>query len=52
MGFYDAYVWILQIYTLLLLTDIEAFMDGKDAFVKELERKALDWHKMGKKRLN
>ncbi|MFD2170463.1 GrpB family protein [Tumebacillus lipolyticus] len=24
--------------------DIEAYMDGKDAFVKELERKALDWY--------
>ncbi|WP_099159184.1 GrpB family protein [Virgibacillus ndiopensis] len=25
--------------------DIEAYMDGKDEFVKELERKALDWYK-------
>lgn len=25
-------------------TDIEAYMDGKDAFVKELERKALLWY--------
>lgn len=24
--------------------DIEAYMDGKDAFVKELERKALNWY--------
>jgi len=27
--------------------DIEAYMDGKDAFVKDLERKALHWYKMG-----
>lgn len=25
-------------------TDIEAYIDGKDAFVKELERKALHWY--------
>lgn len=25
-------------------TDMEAYMDGKDAFVKELERKALAWY--------
>lgn len=24
--------------------DIEAYMDGKDSFVKNLEKKALDWH--------
>ncbi|WP_289355271.1 GrpB family protein [Paenibacillus sp. S-12] len=24
-------------------TDIEAYMDGKDSFVKNLEKKALDW---------
>lgn len=24
--------------------DIEAYMNGKDAFVKELEKKALDWY--------
>ncbi|MBP1967268.1 GrpB family protein [Paenibacillus aceris] len=24
--------------------EIEAYMDGKDAFVKELERNALNWH--------
>ncbi|TQR44301.1 GrpB family protein [Paenibacillus popilliae] len=24
--------------------DIEAYMDGKDSFVKNLERKAVDWH--------
>lgn len=24
--------------------DIEAYMDGKDTFVKELERKALHWY--------
>lgn len=29
-------------------TDIEAYMDGKDAFVKELERKALSWYNIGK----
>ncbi|TXK76125.1 GrpB family protein [Paenibacillus sp. N3.4] len=32
--------------------DIEAYMDGKDAFVKELERKALNWYKMGKETLS
>ncbi|AFS77828.1 hypothetical protein UPF0157 [Gottschalkia acidurici 9a] len=26
-------------------SDIEAYCDGKDEFVKELERKALDWYK-------
>ena len=25
--------------------DIEAYMDGKDAFVKDLEQKALDWYR-------
>ncbi|MDF2680450.1 MAG: hypothetical protein K0R47_1640 [Brevibacillus sp.] len=30
--------------------DIEAYMDGKDAFVKELERNALQWYKMRKER--
>lgn len=30
--------------------DIEAYMDGKDTFVKELERKALHWYKMIKER--
>ncbi|WP_320415491.1 GrpB family protein [Paenibacillus alvei] len=24
-------------------TDIEAYMDGKDSFMKNLEKKALDW---------
>jgi len=24
--------------------DIEAYMDGKDSFVKNLEKKAIDWH--------
>lgn len=28
--------------------DIEAYMDGKDAFVKELERNALQWYEMCK----
>lgn len=32
--------------------DIEAYMDGKDAFVKELERRALNWYKMSKESLN
>ncbi|WP_312115432.1 GrpB family protein [Brevibacillus reuszeri] len=27
--------------------DIEAYMDGKDEFVQELEKKALTWHNMG-----
>lgn len=30
--------------------DVEAYMDGKDTFVKELERKALHWYKMIKER--
>ncbi|MCR8630223.1 GrpB family protein [Paenibacillus radicis (ex Xue et al. 2023)] len=30
--------------------DIEAYMDGKDEFVKELESKALSWYKMSKER--
>jgi hypothetical protein len=25
-------------------SDIEAYCNGKDAFVKELERKALNWY--------
>ena len=29
-------------------TDIEAYMDGKDAFIKEAERKALSWHRAKK----
>ena len=27
--------------------DIEAYMDGKDAFIKEHERKALEWRRSG-----
>ena len=27
--------------------DIEAYMDGKDAFVKEVERRALEWSRRG-----
>ncbi|MNI33849.1 dephospho-CoA kinase/protein folding accessory domain-containing protein [compost metagenome] len=33
---------------LLFSKDIEGYMDGKDAFVKELERKALHWYKLVK----
>lgn len=29
--------------------DIEAYMDGKDAFVKELEGKALQWYRNGER---
>lgn len=29
-------------------TDIEAYMDGKDAFIKETERKALSWKRSGR----
>ena len=30
-------------------SDIEAYCDGKDGFVKELERKALKWYRLTKK---
>ncbi|WP_369700039.1 GrpB family protein [Bacillus sp. AFS041924] len=29
-------------------TDINGYMDGKDAFVKEVERKAIEWRKVNK----
>ena len=29
-------------------TDIEAYMDGKDAFVKEMEKRALSWRRSGR----
>ncbi len=29
-------------------TDIEAYMDGKDAFIKDAERKALSWKRSGR----
>ncbi|PEJ58478.1 hypothetical protein CN692_09410 [Bacillus sp. AFS002410] len=29
-------------------TDINGYMDGKDAFVKEVERKAIEWRKANK----
>jgi len=32
--------------------DIEAYSDGKDAFVKELERNALHWYEMRKETLS
>jgi GrpB-like predicted nucleotidyltransferase (UPF0157 family) len=33
----------------LHINDIEGYMDGKDAFIKEMEKRAVEWSRLHKR---